>query len=453
MPEAEVRRSVGVFGAVVTLVGFVIGVAIFILPGALAATAGPAVVLSYCIAGLMALFSCFVAAQIGAVFPTSGASFVAVSRLLSPFLGFVVIWLIIGAVSVAIALVAYGFADYALLLLPGLNRVVLALLVVVALSGLNLVGIKETVIGQGLMVIVFMVALGVFCCAALISLDEDLLVPFMPNGLGPMLVAAVPAFFSFAGFTVVIEIGGEIKNPSQTMPIALAISFSIVLLVYAAVSLSVVGVIPWQELEGVGAPVGEAAARVLPGWMTNGISLAVLAAAASSINVLLLGFSRDVLALARVGALPEIFARISRRHGGPANAVLLITAISMGAIAVGGSIAQLATLVVVGLLALQAALGVATLLIPHRLPAHYRAAGFRLGPVSLPFFSVGLIGLSGAFLVIAASSDPNVVLIAVAWLVVGVVYYGLRRSALTRRGVDVAQLIRDHVEEHVPRDG
>jgi hypothetical protein len=125
----------------------------------------------------------------------------------------------------------------------------------------------------------------------------------------------------------------------------------------------------------------------------------------------------------------------------------------MGAIAVGGSIAQLATLVVVGLLALQAALGVATLLIPHRLPAHYRAAGFRLGPVSLPFFSVGLIGLSGAFLVIAASSDPNVVLIAVAWLVVGVVYYGLRRSALTRRGVDVAQLIRDHVEEHVPRDG
>jgi APA family basic amino acid/polyamine antiporter len=453
MPEAGVRRSVGVFGAVVTLVGFVIGVSIFILPGALAATAGPAVVLSYCIAGLMALFSCFVAAQIGAVFPTSGASFIAVSRLLSPFLGFVVIWLIIGAVSVAIALVAYGFADYALLLMPGLDRVVMAILVVVALAGLNLLGIKETVIGQGLMVVVFMAALVVFCCAALISLDADLLVPFMPNGPGPMLVAAVPAFFSFAGFMVVIEIGGEIKNPSRTMPLALAISFSMVLLVYAAVSVSVVGVIPWQELEGVGAPVGEAAARVLPGWMTNGINLAVLAAAASSINVLLLGYSRDILALARVGAFPETFARISRRQGEPVNAVLLIAGISVGAVAVGGSIAQLATLVVVGLLALQAALGVATLLIPRRLPVPYQEAGFRLGRVALPFFSVGLIALSGAFLVIAAWGDPKVVLIAAAWLMVGVVYYGLRRSALTRRGVDVAQLIWDHVEEHVPRDG
>jgi APA family basic amino acid/polyamine antiporter len=453
MPEAGVRRSVGVVGAVVTLVGFVIGVTIFILPGALAATAGPAVVLSYCIAGLMALFSCFVAAQIGAVFPMSGASFIAVSRLLSPFLGFVVIWLIIGAVSVAVALVAYGFADYALLLLTGLNRVVMAVVVVMALTGLNLLGIKRTVIGQGLMVVVFMVTLGVFCCAALISLDTDLLVPFMPNGLGPMLVAAVPASFSFAGFIVVIEIGGEIKDPSRTIPLALAFSFLIVLLVYTAVSLSVVGVIPWQELEGVGAPVGEAAARVLPGWMTNGINLAVLAAAASSINVLLLGFSRDILALGRVGALPESFARISRRHGEPVNAVLLITGISFGAIAVGGSIAQLATLVVVGLLALQAALGAAALLIPRRLPVLYQEAGFRLGPVALAFFSVGLIALSAAFLVIAAWGDPKVVLIGTAWLVFGVVYYRFRRSALTKRGVDVAQLIREHVEEQVSRDG
>jgi len=215
----------------------------------------------------------------------------------------------------------------------------------------------------------------------------------------------------------------------------------------------VVGVIPWQELEGVGAPVGEAAARVLPGWMTNGINLAVLAAAASSINVLLLGYSRDILALARVGALPGTFARISRRHGEPVNAVLLIAGISVGAVAVGGSIAQLATLVVVGLLALQAALGLATLLIPRRLSALYREAGFRLGPVALPFFSVGLIALSLAFLLIAAWGDPKVVLIAAAWLVVGVVYYRFRRSALAKRGVDVAELIQDHVEQKVSRDG
>jgi len=448
MPEAEVKRSIGIAGVVVTLVGFVIGASIFILPGALAATTGPGVVLSYCIAGLMAGFSCVVAAQVGAVFPTSGGGFVAISRLLSPFWGFAGIWFIVGGVAGAIALVAYGFADYMLLFLPGVDRITLAVLIIVALTGLNLLGVKGTVIGQGVMVAVFMAALGVFCAAGLISLDVDLLVPFMPNGLGPVLAAAVPAAFSFSGFMVVIELGGEVKNPSRTVPIGLAISFSTVLLVYIAVSLSVVGVIPWQELGGMGAPVSEATARILPGWMTWGITLAMLAASASSINVLLLGFSRDVLALARVKALPEIFARISRKHGEPVNGVLLIAALSLAVVAVGGSIAQLATLTVVALLALQAGLGIAALLIPRSLPDLYQRAGFKLGPVALPFFSVGLIALSLAFLVIAVADDLGVVLIAAAYLLVGMVYYGFRRSALNRRGVDVEQLIRDQVHEN-----
>lgn len=446
MSEAQVKRTVGVVGVVVTLVGFVIGISIFILPGALAATAGPGVVVSYLLAGVMALFSCFVAAQVGAVFPTSGASFVALSRLLSPFAGFAAVWLLIGGVAVAVALVAYGFADYALLLLPGLGRVTAAVLVVVALAALNLLGVKGTVIGQGVMVAMFMVALAVFCVAGLIALDRQLLVPFMPNGWGPVLAAAVPAAFSFSGFMVVIEIGGEVKNPSRTMPVALAVSFLTVLVVYGAVSLAVVGVIPWRELGGMGAPVGEAASRILPAWTTGTINLAVLAAAATSINGLLLGYSRDILALARVKALPEVFARISRAHGEPANGVLLITALSLVAVAVGGSIAELATLVVMGLLALQAALGIAVLRIPRQLPELYRQAGFRLGPVALPFFSLGLVAVSLGFLVIAAWGDPAVVLIAAAWVVAGTVYYRVRRAALVHRGEDLEAEIRRQVD-------
>jgi len=451
MQDGEVKRTVGVMGVVVTLVGFVIGASIFILPGALAATAGPGVVLSYVIAGVMALFSCVVAAQVGAVFPTSGGGFVALSRLLSPFWGFAGIWFIVGGVAGAIALVAFGFADYAMILMPWFDRLVMAVLIILALTALNLMGIKGTVIGQGLMVAVFMAALGIFCAAGLVSLDPDLLVPFMPNGLGPVLAAAVPAAFSFSGFMVVIELGGEVKEPSRTVPIGLAISFTTVLVVYVAVSLSVVGVIPWQELGGIGAPVSEATNRILPGWMTWGITLAVLTASASSINVLLLGFSRDVLALARVKALPEIFARISRKHGEPVNGVLLIAALSLVVVAVGGSIAQLATLTVVALLALQAGLGVAALLIPRKLPELYRDAGYRLGPVALPFFCWGLIALSLAFLVRAVMDDPGVVLVAAAYLVLGVIYYAFRKAALNRRGVDVVALIREQVRGD--RDG
>jgi APA family basic amino acid/polyamine antiporter len=280
-----------------------------------------------------------------------------------------------------------------------------------------------------------------------VSLDTKLLVPFVPNGFGPVLAAAVPAFFSFAGFVVVLEIGGEVKNPSRTMPVALAISFAMVLIVYVAVSLSVVGVIPWRELEGVGAPVGEAAARILPGWITGGINFAVLAAAASSINVLLLGYSRDILALARVSLLPGFLASVSRKHGEPVNAVLLVAALSLIAVAGGGTIAQAATLAVIGMLALQAALGLVALRIPGRMPDEYASAGFRMAPGALRFFSVGLIVLSLVFLVLAAWDDPKIVLIAAVYMTAGVVYYLLRTAALRRRGIDLQRLITDY-DEH-----
>lgn len=442
MSEPDVQRTVGVGGVVVTVVGLVIGISIFILPGALAATAGPAVVVSYAIAGLMALFSCVVAAQIGVVFPTSGASFVAVNRIVSPAAGFAAMWLMIGGAAVAIALVAYGFADYALLLLPGLDRFASALLVVAVLTILNLLGVRQTVIGQGVMVVVFLVALGVFCTAALVALDPDLLTPFMPRGLGPVLAAAVPAFFSFAGFTVIIDIGGEVEEPGRTLPIALASSFLLVLVAYLAVSLSIVGVVPWQELEGVGAPVGETARRILPTWTLGGITVAVLAAAATSINALLLGFSRDVLALARVRAFPGAFAAVSPRHGEPTRGVLLVAGLAVIAIASGGTITGLATLVVVALLVLQAALGLTAVLLPLRVPELYRRAGFRLGRVALTFFGAGLIALSVSFLVVAAWGNLPVVMVGGGWLLLGLVYFALRRASLRRRGVELEELMR-----------
>src|ERR1700677_4071630 len=97
---------------VANIVGVVVGIAIFILPGQLAATAGPAVLVSYVIAGLIAGFACAVAARIGRAFPVSGASFVAVSRLLSPMLGFLIVWMMLVAITLGIALLSMGFAAY-----------------------------------------------------------------------------------------------------------------------------------------------------------------------------------------------------------------------------------------------------------------------------------------------------------------------------------------------------
>lgn len=440
------HRTIGVGGAVVALVGLVIGVSIFILPGTLAASTGPAIIISYFLASLMAVFSCVVAAQVGAMFPVSGASFVAVSRLLSPFWGFVIVWLILGAGSIAVALLAYGFADYAQLLWPAVDRRFAAAALVIALGVLNLLGARQTIIVQSIMVGMFLLALSVFAVAGIYQLNSDLLVPFVPNGFEPVLMATIPAFFSYAGFVVIIEIGGEIKNPTKTVPQALAISFVIVLVVYTLVSLAIVGVVPWQELADTRAPVSEAAGRILPTWMATGITLTAVAAAASSVNVMLMGYSRDVLALARVRVLPAALANISPKHGEPLNGVLVITGLSLCAVMVGGGVAEFAILTVVGLMVLQIMIGVAVLKLPKKMPEEYRAAGFKLAGWKLPFFSIGLVVFSAVFLGVAIVDRPRLVLAAAAYLIVGVIYFYWRSNLLRQRGISIQNLIQIEVD-------
>ncbi len=120
MTASSVERKIGLAGAVFTLVGYVIGASIFILPGQLAAEAGPGSVLAYLIAGVLAAIACVAGAAIGSAVPVSGAANVAAARVLAPIFGFMGVWLILVAVAISIALVGFGLADY--LDLPGLHE-------------------------------------------------------------------------------------------------------------------------------------------------------------------------------------------------------------------------------------------------------------------------------------------------------------------------------------------
>ena len=439
------ERSIGVGGVFVTLVGLVIGISIYILPGSLAATAGPAVIVSYSLAALMALFGCVVAAQIGAMFPISGASFFAISRLLSPFIGFIAIWFMIGAAAVATGLIAYGFADYLNSLWPVANRKILAYLIVILLGALNLIGTKETVKWQTLMVVAFMLALVVFGLVGSVNINFELLDPFMPNGWSSVINAAVPAFFSYAGFMLIIEMAGEIKNPGKTIPLGLGISFVTVLLAYTVVSLVIVGVIPWSELGSLSAPVSEVANRIMPNWLANVIIITAIAAATSSINALILGYSRDVFALARVQILPKKLAQLSTKSHVPFNSIIVMILLSMIAITFGGTISDLATLVVIGMLGLQLALGFSLLFVHKKLQKRYENASFKLSPKLLIFFSSGLIICSLAFLGIVVWGNLKIIIFASLYLLLGAVFFYFKVTA-ANKNENLALLISEELD-------
>lgn len=438
------KTGIGAFGAVVTIVGFVVGASIYILPGDIASTAGPGVVISYGLAALLAVFSCVVAAQLGSVFPVSGASFVAIGRLVSPAFAFLCVWGMIGAAVVAVALLGFGFADYVRLWAPGVDRVVLAAALIIALGALNLIGVRDTIAAQTLMVAFFLIALTVFAVAGLTQGQPQALSPLTPNGLGPVISGAIPAYFSFAGFLVIIELSGEVRRPARNIPLALAVSFLIVAVVYGLVALAIVAQIPWSDLARVEAPVTVAAAKVLPPAIVQAIAFSAVAATASSVNVMLMGYSRDLLALARSRALPGVLAKVSGRTGEPVAAILAMTVLSLVALAFGARLVDYATFVVVGLMLLQVGVGVAALVLPWRDRARYEASAFRIPRPVLAFFSIGLILLSAAFIVIAASGSPGATGAGVAFIALGLVYFALRRIWLKRNAVSLeAELARE----------
>jgi basic amino acid/polyamine antiporter, APA family len=424
------KGSIGLLGTVFTLVGFVVGASIYILPGQLFALAGPAMILSMLIASVPALFTCLLAAQIGSAFPGSGANFLATRTLLSPFWGFVTIWSIIGASVVALALLAYGFADYIGVIVPSLVpwRGTLACTVIGAFCLLNFLGAKEAAWFQAFVVVALKGSLVLFAAIGLFHIEPARFVPFAPHGGGAVMMGIVPSFFAFLGFTLIVAISEEIKDPGRTIPRALAWSFGIIMATYIAVSIVAVGTLESAVLASSKTPIDDAAKAILPVWAVFLMSVGAVMAATTSINGVLLLVSRDVVALGRDGLLPTALAEPSFRAQVPAKAILFVAALAIACILTGASIERFAVTTVVGFLLAQSVIAVACWRMPTRLGAAYDALPFKMSPFALRLVSALTILSCIGFLVISLLGSWMPTLVAVGYLLVGVFWFATRKS-------------------------
>src|SRR5262249_15436813 len=145
--DVELGGRIGVAGASFALIGYIIGGSIFILPGALAGAVGPAIFVSYLIAASIALFVCFNSAQIGSAFPMSGGTYVAASCVVSPFWGFMVVWMGVLIAFTSTSALAYGLVDYLTPYLPALAgyRFLGAVASIAVFTGLNMLGVRTAV--------------------------------------------------------------------------------------------------------------------------------------------------------------------------------------------------------------------------------------------------------------------------------------------------------------------
>lgn len=425
------EKTIGLWGVVFTITGFVVGISIFILPAELISLAGPGVLLAYAIASAMAIVTCFATAQIGTLMPAEGGTFVAITRLLSPFFGFLAVWLLLCAVVLVNAFVGYGFADYIVYFFPELNKTAAAIGIVLFFGLINVFGSGLVVKFQGVMVIVFLIMLSIFIATGLPHFEVRNLTPFIPNGMSSVFQAAVLGYFSFAGFISLLEFGGEIKKPAVNIPMGLAISFVIVLVAYGGVSLVLSGIDKGNGFEGMVTPVLDVAKTFFPDWLISALVVSIIAAAATTVNGLILGYSRDIFVIAQANLFPKILAKRSRRFGTPVYAIITYTLLSAAAILTGSDITDYALVAVMGLLIQQLFIAVSLFRVPKVMKEEYENAEFKLSIPVIRTVSVLLFIISAGFITMMVSQAPPFGLIVLGVLAVGSIYYKLANKVGT----------------------
>lgn len=196
------KREIGLFDATALGIGAIIGSGIFIVTGIVAGIAGPAMVFSIIIAGIIAVFSAMSVAELGAYLPEEGGTYAYAQKLISPFAGFVAGWIWIFSNIFVGAAVSLGFAHYFVTLFPSIPVKVIAVAICLIFIVINYLGLKGSVIFNNILVVAKILILIFFIAFGLGFIHPGTFTPFAPEGSMGILSGAALIFFAYTPCTL-----------------------------------------------------------------------------------------------------------------------------------------------------------------------------------------------------------------------------------------------------------
>ncbi|WP_294391961.1 amino acid permease [uncultured Sphingomonas sp.] len=429
-------------------VGAIVGTGILTLIGVGADRAGPAVLVSFAIAGAICACAALAYAEMSTMMPTAGSAYTYSYAVLGEVIAWVVGWSLILEYSLVVSTVAVGWSGYAAPLLtaigfpvvltagPALGGIVNlpAIFIIAVVAGLLSLGTQESARLNTVLVAIKIVTLALFVGVALPAFDAQNLHPFMPHGFAKtiegdgvargVMAAAAIIFFAFYGFDAISTAAEEAKRPERDLAIGIVGSMLICTLIYVLVAAAAVGALPYTHFADSPEPL----ALILRDMGRPGIGRIVAIAAVIALPTVLLGFlygqSRIFLAMARDGFLSPRLAAISSR-GTPVR-ITVLTAVLVAIIAGVLPIDQIAALANAGTLIAFSAVAICMMVMRRRAPDIRRP--FRT-PLVWLVGPVAVIGCAYLF----TSLPTKTILWCLVWNAAGLalyVVYGRRRSIL-----------------------
>lgn len=415
------RRAVSRWEIVGFSINDVIGSGVYLLPAAAAAQLGSASVGAVVLAGFAVLLLVLCFAEAASYFDRPGSAYVYTREAFGDLIGFEVGWMTWLARVASVASLSAGFAQALGYLWPeanqGIGRGLAIALPLLALTAINVVGVKSGVRTAVFLAITKTLPLLLFIAAGILVANPSLAMSVEPKPGGNLKEAVLLLLFAYAGFENTAAPAGEFKNPRRDVPFALIVQIVVVTLIYSAVQWVALGTLP--GVVDSKTPLADAAQIFLGGWggllMTVGAVLSILG---TNSNTVLAG-PRYLWALAKDGFGPRPLAALHPRFRTPWIAVLTQTAIALP-LALSGTFVELATLSMVARLATYFGTALAV-------PVLRRKLG-REGAVRLPGGPVIPIAAALLCLVFASSAETRHLIAGAIAIVVGLLIYALRRK-------------------------
>ena len=454
------RRDLSVWGAASIVVGTVIGSGIFLVPKAMMQATGSvsAVLWVWVFGGVLTLAGALTYAELAAMLPEAGGEYNYLREAYGPFWGFLYGWTQMWvAKSGSIATLATGFFYYLANFRPELERTsfviplplgsggaplevrtgqLLAIGVILALGGLNCLGVKVggrvqigiTVLKVALIGGIIVVGLSGEGSAA--TATANAVVP-SPGGMAGFFTALVAALWAYDGWNNVSMVSSEIRNPQRSLPLALVYGTAAVVLIYLATNAAYFHVLSGAAVAGTDRVAATMMRVRLGGWGADAVSVAAMISIFAALNGSILSGSRVPYALARDGYFFRRFAHVDEKHGSPRFSILALCGWA-AVLVVSGRYEQLLTLVIFPSWILYGMATAAVIVLRRRRPdleRPYLTVGYPVVPVLFVLVAVLLLGFT-------LRNSPRESVLGLLLIAAGFPFYRRWKARLARPGLE-----------------
>lgn len=443
-------RSLGWPHLIALGVGATVGTGIYTLIGIGADRAGPAVLISFLIAGFISACAAFAYAELTTAVPQSGGAYTFSYVALGEFLAWIVGWALILEYSLVVSTVAVSWSGYAVGFLHGIGihlpvwlsvgyHTVIdgqrglinlpAIVIIFGVTAMLIMGTRESAFINAILVVIKIAALGLFIVIALPYFNADNLHPFMPygfnkqiivqNGIGVehgVMAAASIVFFAFYGFDAIANAAEETKNPARDLSIGIIGSLVICLTVYVLVALAAVGAAHFTDFASSPEPLAYILRSLGQGKVAAIIGAIAIIALPTVILAFFYGQTRIFFVMGRDGLLPQVLSKVSPKTNTPVITTIF-TAIVVSICAGIFRLDEIAALANAGTLIAFTATGISLL-------------ALRITAPELPRkFKVPFVWISGPIIILGCSYlfwnlPATTKFYCLIWTCVGIVFYG-----------------------------